>query len=177
MQTWKMLLVMKNINWAIKQFFLFKSKLSFFFPSKSRFMFDYHCRILCGVSQNLPCHGNVPSFPGEIMSPKRIQISKNRWLDSLKIKKTAWAILQLRDIFLFILFCFVFLSFFVENTHSKKLSINESNTSFRLIIFNTLVSFVSGVVAKWNSLWSPGFRCSFLCGHKLRNTPGITVLW
>ena len=46
----------------------------------------------------------------------------------------------------FVLLCF--LSFFVENTHSKKLSNNESNTSFRLIIFNTLVSFVSGVVAK-----------------------------
>ena len=107
MQTWKMLLVMKNINWAIKQFFL-NQNCHFFFPSKSRFMFDYHCRILCGVSQNLPCHGNVPSFPGEIMSPKRIQISKNRWLDSLKIKKTACVILQLRDIFLFILFCFVF---------------------------------------------------------------------
>lgn len=156
---------------------MLKSKLSFSIPSKSRFMFDYHCRVLCGVSQNLPCHGNVPSFPGEIMSPKRIQISKNRWLDSLKIKKTACAILQLRDIFFhyFVLLCF--LSFFVEHTHSKKLSINKSNTSFRLIIFNTLVSFVSGVVAKWNSLWSPAFRCSFLCGHKLRNTPGITVLW
>lgn len=126
---------------------MFKSKLSFFIPSKSRFMFDYHCRVLCGVSQNLPCHGNVPSFTGEIMSPKRIQISKNRWLDSLKIKKTACAILQLTDIFLyFVLLCF--LSFFVENTHSKKLSINKSNTSFRLIIVNTPFSFVSVGVAK-----------------------------
>ena len=123
---------------------MFKSKLSVLIPSKSRFMFDYHCRVVCGVSQNLPCHGNVPSFPREIMSPKRIQISKNRWLDSLKIKKTACAILQLRDIFFlyFVLLCF--LSFFVEHTHSKKLSINKSNTSFRLITFNTLVSFVSG---------------------------------
>ena len=177
MQTWKMLLVMKNINWAIKQFFLFKSKLSFFFPSKSRFMFDYHCRILCGVSQNLPCQGNLPSFPGEIMSPKRIQISKNRWLDSLKIKKKLHEQYYSWGTFFSLFGLLCFLSFFVENTHSKKLSINESNTSFRLIIFNTLVSFVSGVVAKWNSFWSPGFRCSFLCGHKLRNTPGITVLW
>lgn len=176
MQTWKMLLVMKNINWAIKQFFL-NQNCHFFFPSKSRFMFDYHCRILCGVSQNLPCHGNVPSFPGEIMSPKRIQISKNRWLDSLKIKKNCMSNITAEGHFslYFVLLCF--LSFFVENTHSKKRSINESNTSFRLIIFNTLVSFVSGVVAKWNSFWSPGFRCSFLCGHKLRNTLGITVLW
>lgn len=44
----------------------------------------------------------------------------------------------------FVLLCF--LSFFVENTHSKKLSINKSNTSFRLIIVNTLVLFVSGGV-------------------------------
>lgn len=75
----------------------------------------------------------------------------------------------------FVLLCF--LSFFVENTHSKKLSINKSNTSFRLIIVKTRLYCLSQAGCQMKQFVITWFSLLvFVWTQTLRNTPGITVL-